>query len=67
MPGYLAVLVVGFAAGCAAGRGPLGERLAWGAGGVLVAMVLLRVAFLVVRVGKAVHDVGRDRNTPASW
>jgi hypothetical protein len=65
--GYAAVLVVGFGVGLAIGHGPFGERLLWGTGGMMIAMLLVWVFGLIFNVGKAIRDVGRQRRTPASW
>jgi hypothetical protein len=66
LAGYVVATVAGFTIGFAVGRGPLGERLLWGCGGLLGAMVLIWALSLVVNVGKAARDTARPRK-PASW
>jgi hypothetical protein len=64
--GYLFAVIAGFTIGFAVGRGPVGERLLWGCGGLLLAMMLIWALSLVLNVGKAIHDTARPRK-PAEW
>lgn len=65
--GYLAVVVIGFAVGYAVSTGDSGRRLLFGWFGTAGAMVLVWLLTLVVNIGRAVRNLGRDRRTPAPW
>lgn len=66
LAGYLVGTVAGFVIGYATGPGPVGERLLWGCGGLLAAMMVLWALGFLLNVGKAVRDTARPRK-PAEW
>jgi hypothetical protein len=59
--GYLALLVAGFILGYLLAGGSEARRLAAGAGGVLVAMLLISIAATFLRVGISVRTATRGR------